>query len=282
MKKIKSNNNFWSYEHNIFLVPGIFGLFIFLFLYLLQPLGISEIEPNKILFTFSFGLITFVVLLLHDVFRRFIIKKEFSFISSILDKLKGFMIAIPIAVLNWIALYFWEVDHEFSFWIMLLATIILGSIPYFYISLFIERKYYMENFYELKSIIETKEAKNTINNKTIRIETENINEDFELPPDDLIFVKAEGNYAQLNFWKKNKIEKKLIRISLSKLLEQIKEQNSTEFVRNHKSYIVNLQNVDKVTGNSRSYSFHLKNTAITIPVSRNFSKDVIDQLQNTS
>ncbi|MBN2662453.1 MAG: LytTR family transcriptional regulator [Bacteroidales bacterium] len=280
MQTQNTNNKFWSYENNIFLVPVIFGIFIFLFLFTLQPLGISEIEQNKLIFSLSFGVITFVILLINDAIRKFVMKKKFSFVSSIFDKIKGFMIAIPIAIFNWIALYFWRVDHDFNFWIMLFTTFILGGIPYFYISLFVERKYYMENFYKLNSVLEKKEDFHGNNNQQIRIVTENINEKLNFKPQNLLFIKAEGNYALFNFILNNKIEKKLVRISLSKIIEQLAFQNVNDIVRNHKSFIVNLQNVDKVTGNSRSYSFHLKNTDITIPVSRSFSQEIIKQLQS--
>lgn len=272
-----------DFEHNPLIMASFFGLFIFIFLFIFQPFGISEIEKNKFLFSLSFGALTFIILLIHGIFKVYIFKKFDVSPMSFYRKMYGFAITIPIGILNWILLKIWDVGHEFSFWGMIFITFVIGFIPFFYIVLFVERKYYLNNLLELKSSIEKQTIlKKKDTSKIISLQSENINEKIEFCPDNLLFVKAEGNYAQFNILDNNKIKKQIFRISLSSITIQFEQQKISNFIRNHKSYIVNIKNIEKVTGNSRKYYFHLKNSETIIPVSRNLSKDIIENLKNVS
>jgi len=51
-----------------------------------------------------------------------------------------------------------------------------------------------------------------------------------------------------------------------------KKQN---IVRCHKSYIVNAKKVNKIHGNARGYFLNIKNIDFSIPVSRNFPKELL-------
>lgn len=89
----------------------------------------------------------------------------------------------------------------------------------------------------------------------------------------LLFIKAEGNYINVYF-KKDKIEKQLIRSTLSSVAKSY-----PQFFNPHRSYLVNLKTISHIGGNSQGYTLHFEGSAIAIPVSRNKKAELI-KLQN--
>ncbi|TCN52552.1 LytTR family transcriptional regulator [Flavobacterium circumlabens] len=98
------------------------------------------------------------------------------------------------------------------------------------------------------------------------INTQVKQDDFSLNIDDLLFVKADGNYIELTKSVHNKIETELKRISLTQFETQISAY--PHFFRCHRTYLVNMFSIQKVTGNSQGYLLSFADTSEKIPVSR--------------
>ena len=105
------------------------------------------------------------------------------------------------------------------------------------------------------------------NNDIIFIKSLAPNESFELKIKDFLFAKVESNYTEIfTSCSSNETNKTLIRITLKELEEQLKP---ISFVfKTHRSYLVNLNEVESISGNAQGYQLLLKNCSITIPVSR--------------
>lgn len=95
----------------------------------------------------------------------------------------------------------------------------------------------------------------------------------EVPVNNLLLVEANGNYSKIVFLEDDKMKSKLILISLTKLSNQL--ASFSYFSRCHKSYIVNLNKVIKVMGNSHGYKLEMPKMEETVPVSRSFAADFI-------
>ena len=113
-------------------------------------------------------------------------------------------------------------------------------------------------------------------NTRIKILSKNNDETIIIDLKQLLCVKAEGNYLKVFFLKENIIKSKLIRNSISKIEEQLVVFEKVK--RCHRSYIVNLDKVEKMTGNARNLNLHISNLDFTIPVSRSFPKEVFIDL----
>lgn len=90
-----------------------------------------------------------------------------------------------------------------------------------------------------------------------------------------VFAKSCGNYTEIYIKKENSVIKILERITLGNLLDDLSKNEAV--LRVHKSYIVNLNEVNSVSGNSAGLKLTLKNLPdFTVPVSRsnieNFEK----------
>ncbi|WP_276378563.1 LytTR family DNA-binding domain-containing protein [Flavobacterium sp. H4147] len=98
------------------------------------------------------------------------------------------------------------------------------------------------------------------------IHTQVKQDDFSLDIDQLLFVKADGNYIELTKSNGDQIITEVKRISLTQFENQITDY--PHFFRCHRTYLVNMFKVEKVSGNSQGYLLSFNETNVKIPVSR--------------
>lgn len=106
----------------------------------------------------------------------------------------------------------------------------------------------------------------------------NTKDEIQIAENDLIYIKAEGNYCKFFYETNSAVLQKLIRINMREVESCLKKSNN--FLRCHKSYIVNLPKISNVTGNARGYLFHIEHSENKIPGSRNLSKSVINDIKS--
>ncbi|PKG42763.1 LytR/AlgR family response regulator transcription factor [Psychroflexus sp. MES1-P1E] len=90
-----------------------------------------------------------------------------------------------------------------------------------------------------------------------------INE-LDVDSQNVLYAKAEGNYVELFLRNGSKTLKRLTMKRLENILDSY-----PNYIRTHRSYIVNINQIDSVTGNAQGYKLQIKNCANIIPVSRN-------------
>lgn len=110
------------------------------------------------------------------------------------------------------------------------------------------------------------EAEKSILKSNLFISTQVKQDDFSLDIDQLLFAKADGNYIELTKSNTNKITTEVKRISLTQFETQI--ANYPHFFRCHRTYLVNMFKIEKVSGNSQGYLLSFNETDVKIPVSR--------------
>ncbi len=111
-----------------------------------------------------------------------------------------------------------------------------------------------------------------------RIELSGDNEEkVSVPLDDLLYIQSYDNYAKIVWNGDEQLKNKLIRTSLKNLQNQI---NQSFIMRCHRSFIVNLANVEKVIGNARGYKLKMKHYAEPIPISRDTSKAIFQKIND--
>ena len=106
-----------------------------------------------------------------------------------------------------------------------------------------------------------------LDNGLVSIKNAVSNDDFELKIKDFLFAKVESNYTEVFTSSSNGVNKLLIRITLKELEEQLKLVTHRVF-KTHRSYLVNLNAIESISGNAQGYQLSLKNCSIIVPVSR--------------
>jgi hypothetical protein len=100
----------------------------------------------------------------------------------------------------------------------------------------------------------------------IFIKTQVKQDDFNFIAAHLLFAKAEGNYVELTLCNNGGVTTELKRISLKQFESQIAAYPF--FFRCHRAYLVNMTQIEKVSGNSQGYLLSFSGAADKVPVSR--------------
>lgn len=123
-----------------------------------------------------------------------------------------------------------------------------------------------------KKPIEEKEPKNTV-----VLKSETGKDEIEITPSEILFLMSSHNYVEVHWQHDEKPNKQLIRNNL-KTFEKLLEPFPSIF-RCHRSYIVNINKVQKVKGNAQGYKLYIENQTEPVPVSRSYLKKLNEILQ---
>jgi LytTr DNA-binding domain len=256
------------------------GVFIAGFLILFQPFGTAEWhDANKTLFLCGYGFITLlsgliVRMVLPYFFKTYFIEDNWTIGREILTVI----LLLALITTGNVLLSNFAFGLSFTFWgfgSMFFLVLLLGFFP---ISFGILINYiYKLKKYSQPVVIAPPSVQEVTRplNQPIKLIAENEKDTFEVNVEDLFFIESSDNYSTIHFLKNNTLQKEVLRSSLSRLEAQIASPN---IVRCHRSYIVNLDRVARVSGNAQGYKFHLQPTELIVPVARKYS-ELVEKLR---
>lgn len=262
-------------------IPFVITVFI---LIVFKPFEFNDYSSiHLIIWSFVFGIIASVsvlvtVVLLKKLFPKMMEERNWKvWKEMVLILLVVLNITILISILFWLqipAMDPFEVIYEVS-----IRTFSISIIPVLVLVLFEQYHYKKVKYFELEDINEKLKLKqgSVKSTKSVQLEAENKKIVLKIDPVKVIYLKSEGNYVEVFYLKDTVVVKELIRNRL-KAIE--KELPGELFVRCHKSYIVNLQYIEKAAGDMRNLRLSLRGIVEKVPVSRNTSKDLLYTLKN--
>lgn len=257
------------------------GSGVALFFIIFQPFGLNEWKhPHKLWILIGYGAIVSICtainrLILPSLFPKFFNEEKWVVWKEIAD------ILILLALITCTNMIYSRLFFHYlpltplGFIAMFLIVALIGVIP---ISFGVMSNY----IYQLKKYNQTiivhpaetiKQQEEAI--APLVLIAENEKDILEIAASDLLFIESSDNYSTVFYKKDNTLQKELLRSSLTRLEGQI---SSPGIVRCHRSYIVNLDKVEKVTGNAQGYKLHLQSFDLTVPVARRYS-EMIEQLK---
>jgi len=251
-----------------FLKIVAFGFFIFLFLFLFKPFGLYELGTlSQFFLTLGFGLITTFVLLVF----KFLIEPARKITNWTLGKniLWDILIASSIGVAN----YFYInviFKQEFSILYLLYSvwiTILVGSIPVTIIYFLTYNRMYRIALREA-----TVADDHPVWEEKVRITAGYNKNDLHFNPKKIVYLCSNDNYVTIVTNRDGDQSKVTIRGTLKSAENELKKNN--RFIRCHKCYIINLDYVEKVSGNFQSMKIRLSGTGMEIPVARSRAEEV--------
>jgi DNA-binding LytR/AlgR family response regulator len=116
-----------------------------------------------------------------------------------------------------------------------------------------------------------------VDNDLLVLTAENGKDTLQLTRTGLLAIESSDNYCTVFYMKNGQLAKELIRSSLSRLEHQLGE--GTPFARCHRSYVVNLDRVERVSGNAQGYKLHLLNGQVVVPVARKYNDTLVASLK---
>ena len=258
--------------------------FVYLFLTVFEPFGISEIEFYKPLILMGYGLITLLVSLLLFYLAPILFPKYFEEEEWTVKKTIVFVFweLLLISILNWLYTASFDreiIEKEFSFFQFAFFTVAIGALAMTFLILVSERWLNRRNqliAQKWTANLSVKSVGRDYRKEFVTIGKENNYIDITLQ--DLLCIKSEGNYSEVFVLNQEQVTKKLLHCPLSQINHQLKKYT---FIKQcHRSYIVNFMHAKKVSGNARNYSLHLYHLDFVIPVSRQFPKEILETLKD--
>jgi len=260
------------------ILASSFGIFVYVFLSIFQPFGASEITHHKHLFLLGFGVCVFIGIFLNymvlpNLFTKIFdadqwqIKKEMLFLGW------NFLL---IALFNYT--YNTTVGSKITKYHSVLEfigiTISVGIFPVIILIFLTERNLNTKNSAAAKILMNAtpSEKEKHPEDSQLSIVLENVKlTPFEIDLEYFIFATSANNYTTIFYVKQQKLHKKLFRLSIKNLEQQLTKFKS--IVRCHRSYLVNKQHIKTIKGNARSLVLVLEYYEEPIPVSRSFPKE---------
>ena len=259
------------------LICFLFGLFVFLFLSIFQPFELNNLPTNLLLITFGYGAICFAIMALLNIGVFFSFPNYFSTNSWTTGK-EILWVTINVFIIgfgNYIFSLLVNVT-SFSWWnsvLFISYTLLVGVFPLTVLILLnqvrLQSKFEKQSQH-LNEEIKKKQIKYADQSIPSKISVPNEREDFELIVDAFLYAKSDDNYVNIYYLNNTSISRKMIRITLKKMDSLFVEHK--DILKCHKSYIVNLKHVHRVSGNAQGYKLHIRNKDIIVPVSRALNK----------
>jgi hypothetical protein len=262
----------------------LISLFVSIFLIIFKPFGASNINQTaRIWILAGYGGVTFIILIVNLIGVPLLFKKEFAESNWTLGR--------QILWLCWILFtiglgnYFYSRTF-FSLNISLLkglllmqfVTVSVGIFPIVLISIITYNRLLRKNLLQaldLDAQISMK-SKNESTERRLLLYAENEKNNLDLTDNQLIYISSEGNYSTVYYKHESQIKKTVMRSTLKRMEDQVKI--NPNLFRCHRAFIVNMQHIEKINGNSQGLQLKLTGD-FEVPVSRNFAKELKERIQ---
>lgn len=269
----------------VLLTSSFAGLSVYILLIIYQPYGTSNFEHSyKYILLLPYAVISFLSFcsfallfkknrkwtLVYEIFKNILILLMASVLSYFYNAL--FLSRVSLSFENYLHMLFYTAALFFP----VIIVFILGRYIYFTRQINQNTATLLNQNGSELVVLEQGNMTSNVSNP-LRIISEYGNYSLEIPETDFIYAEAADNYCIIYFFKNNIPEKEIIRISLSKLLQQVQ----TGVIRQtHRSFIVDLSKVIRFKGNSSGYKLSLDNFEKELTISRNFIPFILPILKN--
>lgn len=257
----------------------IYGVFVFLFLYVFQPFGLNTLGGELLNVCLAYGAITTLAIIILNIITTPLFPKFFDEQNWNTGKEISWTIVniLAIGLANAIYTSYLSGNPISVKYILLFEfyTFMVSVLPITFIIIYQESNY-SRKYSALSQDINKKLFAHENTESIIKIDSNNQNEELILNLSELLFIKSADNYIEVYYLKDNVVVISMLRNTL-KSIEDIFTGNEN-IIRCHKSFLVNLQYVNNVSGNAQGYKLHLRFTDIPIPVSRKLNDFVKEKL----
>lgn len=255
---------------------------IFLFIQFFQPFTIEKFEfENKLLFLAGFGVIVLVVLIISQIiFQHALLNKEDENHNNSIYIPLYYFFQIAATSLSFVFYLRFVGQVSITFNTVVRVVFICLSLPVTHIIKFklnayqVKLKKYLLEIRLLQDKL--KQFSESYATKHIEIVSENDSDNFRIQVSEIVYVKSADNYVEVGYHDEGLVKKKMVRNTLRNVEQQLVEYNN--FIRTHRTSLVNIQYIDKLNKNFNSYWLSLDKTKETIPVSRQYLMAVKDLL----
>lgn len=241
-----------------------------LFLLLLQPFDISLLpKRDKYYLIIGFGVITFLSLSLYLLFIPSLFPKKFTSSKWNVKKEIFWNTWILFTILTGYFFYcktLAVMKFDFNLVIKLILTAI---IPISALIIINQNRMFRSRFKLSDEINKKLKDHKEILDKIIYFNSDYQKDSLAIKVNLLLFIRSANNYIEV-FWKEgDSVKNQMVRCSMAYAEELLKEHKF--IVKCHRSFMVNINHIDRFEGNLQGYKLYFEKIDFSIPVSKNFA-----------
>jgi hypothetical protein len=241
-----------------------------LFLLLLQPFDISLLpKRDKYYLIIGFGVITFLSLSLYLLFIPSLFPKKFTSSTWNVKKEIFWNTWILFTILTGYFFYcktLAVMKFDFNLVIKLILTAI---IPISALIIINQNRMFRSRFKLSDEINKKLKDHKEILDKIIYFNSDYQKDSLAIKVNLLLFIRSANNYIEI-FWKEgDSVKNQMVRCSMAYAEELLKEHKF--IVKCHRSFMVNINHIDRFEGNLQGYKLYFEKIDFPIPVSKNFA-----------
>jgi len=265
-------------------ISFLISLFVFFFLLIFQPFGLSTTEPSlRYIMISGFAAVCFLILAFNLLLIPRLLKKVFS--EETWTVYKRIIWHIWIVFTIGLGNYFFAclLDAIYGFYELGFNLLISFQVITLFIAIFpiIVCAIWNQNYWLQRNLKAAEEISTRLQylelqtidlsgfDQKVALFAENGREKYEFQIGSLLYISSEGNYVEV-FSQNEGVEIRLLRNSLKKTEVQLRDY---PFIfKCHRAYIVNINKITKATGNAQGFKLTLGNVDKRIPVARSYTK----------
>ena len=285
------------------------GALVFLLLQLILPFNIDEIHEYRLVYLLAMGVITMASGLIAGIFVTYVLKMPMDPKLPLKivhrNSLFHYLVNIPLlaaALVTFSAYFFfgdvsiaWIEDGHFTLEHYKLFLYYVSSTGVFmYLGTYVRNrnwhlKYKYEEVSAINALLEQRQQE-------LQMQEERVGENgntqvsvctikgstsqsvLEVNPQDILFVESMSNYADVWYIEGDQTSHKTMRITLKQINESLASERY--LVQCHRAFIVNLNFVIAMSNRNTGYQLQLFGTDKQIPVSRTYTPQVKERLQD--
>jgi hypothetical protein len=247
---------------------------IFVFLWLFQPFDIGALGTTKKYYLIvGFALITFFALSIYLLLIPSLFPKKFASAAWSVKKEIFWNLWILFTILVG---YFFFTNAlgamKFNFY-MVIKLVLTAILPISVMIIVNHNKMLRTNVKKADDLNRQLKEHKQIQEKVINFKSDYQKDSLAIKVSSLLIIRSADNYIEV-FWKDGEtVRNQMVRCSMTTAEEIVKEH---KFIfKCHRSFIVNINYIDRVEGNSQGYKLYFENVSFPVPV----SKGLVSKLQ---
>jgi len=259
-----------------------FALFVGLFLAIFKPFGLTNLPDNIVYWSAAgFAGVTFVSLLfflvLTKLFPDYFNEDNWTLGKEISYSLFNFL---AVGHGNYLYIRYGTLaGHDtLNYVSMILGTFAVGFFPFLFFSMLMHVRRLQRNMKlasDLNQSIAEDEVAHT-SDAEIELVGENVADKLRVRQDQLLYIQSSGNYIEVVHNDGEHVHKTLLRNSISSTEQALLQMPS--MFRCHRKFLVNLERIEEVMGNSQGYRIRLDKDVEPIPVARTKNAEFREKL----
>lgn len=256
----------------------VIAIFITLFLTLFKPFGLHNIPEGAFFVSLQYGLVTLVFGFSFELLTRYVLKIRTDLPSWTLWK----WVVMSMILLLWIAfgnflMMLYHYGFQAANWhlasVMLKSTLYLGILPVFVSGLLVQMSAVNSNESQARSLrVSNEHHVEEMTQTTVQFELSS-SALFEVSANKVLFVEAMQNYIMVHYLDDDSYATQMVRCTIAHALATLNQSRYSFIVRCHRSYLVNLKAVNKISGNAQGLKLAIKGVQsddVSVPVSRSY------------